>query len=189
LCHLCEHAGATGLDSLDLSCGPRGSGEAGRQVAAVEELSGCGLDRAERLSGLAANEAAVLAGGDLAVQRTVLRGLLSVGSERLGEVGGRSSGVSVRSVVNLCASVRRGDRRSLDVRLRTAGDRSLAEEADHGLTSEEGACGVHFGVCGCEVYGLTCRSRVIRVESEVRVVAGSWKLWSWACRDRRFRLW
>jgi hypothetical protein len=107
--HLCEHAGATRLDSLDLGCGPRGSGKAGRQVAAVEELSGCRLDRPKRLSGLAANEAAVLAGGDLAVQRTMLRGLLSVGSERLGKVGGRSGGVSVRSVINLCACVRRGD--------------------------------------------------------------------------------
>jgi hypothetical protein len=63
------------------------------------------------------------------------------------------------------------------VRLRTAGDRSLAEEADHGLTSEEGACSVHFGVCGgCEVYGLTCRSRVFRVESEVGVMESCGKL-------------
>lgn len=59
---LCEQAGTAGLDGLDFSCGPRSPGEAGGQLAAVEELAGRGLDRAEGLSGLAANEAAILAG-------------------------------------------------------------------------------------------------------------------------------
>jgi hypothetical protein len=57
----------------------------------------------------------------MAVQGTVLLGLLSVGSERLGKVRGGSGGVGVRSVVNLCACVRQGGG-SFDVRLRTAGD-------------------------------------------------------------------
>lgn len=61
-CRLCKQAGTAGLDGLDLSRTPRSSGETGGQLAAVEELAGRGLDRAEGLSGLAANEAAILAG-------------------------------------------------------------------------------------------------------------------------------
>ena len=103
---LCEHAGTTGLDGLDLSCAPGGSCETGRQVAPVEELAGCGLDGTKRLSGLGANEATVLAGRGTAGQRTVLLCLLSVGSEGVGELRSGCGGVGVRSVVNLWLLVR-----------------------------------------------------------------------------------
>lgn len=118
---LCEQAGTAGLDGLDFSCGPRSSGETGGQLAAVKELAGCGLDGAEGGSGLAANEAAVLAGCGTAVQGTVLLGLLSVGSERLGELRSGSGRVGVRSVVNLCMRVRRSSR-SFDEEVHTGGD-------------------------------------------------------------------
>ena len=59
---LCEHAGTTRLDGLDLCFTPSSSAEAGGEVTAVKELAGLRLNRAERLSRESTDETTVLAG-------------------------------------------------------------------------------------------------------------------------------
>lgn len=59
---LCEHAGTARLDGLDLCFAPSSSAETGGKIAAVEELAGLRLNRAERLSRESTYETTVLAG-------------------------------------------------------------------------------------------------------------------------------
>lgn len=93
---LCEHAGATGLNGVNLSLGPGETTEASRELRAVEELAGLGLDGTQRGASVAADGA--VEGG--ATERAVLLGLGAVGSKRVRESAGWRGGVNARSVVN-----------------------------------------------------------------------------------------
>lgn len=93
---LVAEAGTAGLNGLNLSLGPWQTVEAGRQFSAVEELTFLGLDRTQRSTRGTADGALAERGTS---KRTVLLGLATVGSERVGQSTGGRSGVSTRAVV------------------------------------------------------------------------------------------
>lgn len=91
------HAGAAGLDGLDLGLAPRETAETSRELSAIEELARGGLDGAERGAGLTADAAGGEGG---ATERAVLLSLGSVGGEGVRESSGGRGGVNARSVVH-----------------------------------------------------------------------------------------
>ena len=98
LLHLCEHAGTTRLDSIDLSLGEGHTLEACGKLGAVEVEALARFNRAKGRSRRAANTA-----GEVArlVQRTMLLCLLAVAGKGLGERVGGGGWVSLRSVVDV----------------------------------------------------------------------------------------
>lgn len=148
------HAGAAGLDGLDLGLAPGEAAEAGRELSAVEELARGGLDRAERGAGLATDAA----GGERgATERAVLLSLGPVGGERVRESSGGRGGVNARSVVHglygwgLASRVAGPERRGGRTR-----DGALAQEADQGSPGgiAESECGTH-----CDGDGSRCSGK------------------------------
>lgn len=96
--YLCELAGTTRLDRVNLGLRPGHALEAGRKLRAVEEEAVAGLDRAERGAWGATNSSRVVAG---LVEGAVLLGLLAVGRKGLRERVGGGGWVGVGSVVDL----------------------------------------------------------------------------------------
>lgn len=92
-----EHAGAAGLDGLNLGLAPRETAETSRELSAIEELARAGLNGAERRSGLTADAASGEGG---ATERAVLLCLGSVGGEGVRESSGGRGGVNARTVVH-----------------------------------------------------------------------------------------
>lgn len=97
--HSREEAGTAGLDGLDLSRAPPQAAEAGRKLAAVEDLALARLDGAEGRAGLAANGAA---GKGALVEGAVLLSLLAVAGKGVRQGLGGSGRVSPGSVVDVC---------------------------------------------------------------------------------------
>lgn len=130
-----EHAGAAGLDRLDLGLAPGQTAEASGKLSAVEELASSGLDGAQGRAGHVADAAG---GEGSATERAVLLSLGSVGGEGVRESSGGRGGVDTRSVIH------------------RLGDGALAQEADQrgaGSVAESGS-GVH-----CDGDGLRCGGR------------------------------
>ena len=98
LYHLCEHAGAAGLDGLDLGLRPGHPLEACGKLGTVEVKALACLNGAEGRTG-SASDAGVVAG---LVQRAVLLCLLAVAGEGLRERVGWGGWVGLRSVVDVC---------------------------------------------------------------------------------------
>jgi hypothetical protein len=98
LLHLCEHAGTTRLDGIDLGLRVGHALEACGKLGAVEVEALACLNRAEGRSRCAANTA-----GEVArlIQRAVLLRLLPVAGEGLGERVGGGGWVDLRSVVDV----------------------------------------------------------------------------------------
>ena len=95
--NLGSHASTTGLDGLNLSLAPWQTVEALGKVGSVEVLALLGLNGAQRNTCVATNSAL---SERSTTKRTVLLGLGTVGSERVGQNTGRRSGVRTRRVVN-----------------------------------------------------------------------------------------
>lgn len=95
--NLGTHASTTGLDGLNLGLAPWQTVETLGKVGSVEVLTLLGLNRTQ-------SSACVATNGTLSerstTKRTVLLGLGTVGSERVGQNAGRRSGVRTRRVVN-----------------------------------------------------------------------------------------
>lgn len=90
-------AGTTGLDGLNLSLAPWQTVETLGKVGPVEVLTLLGLNGAQRSTCVATNSAL---SERSTTKGTVLLGLGTVGSERVGQNTGRRSGVRTRRVVN-----------------------------------------------------------------------------------------
>lgn len=98
LLHLCEHAGTTRLDGVNLGLGEGHALEACGKLGAVEVEALARFNRAERRTGCAANTA-----GEVArlIQRAMLLCLLAVAGEGLGKRVGGGGWVGLRSVVDV----------------------------------------------------------------------------------------
>jgi len=96
--HLCEHAGPTRLNSIDLSLRESHALKACGKLGAVEVEALARLNGAKGGTGCAANTA-----GEVArlVQRAVLLCLLAVAGEGLGKRVGGGGWVGLRSVVDV----------------------------------------------------------------------------------------
>ena len=100
--HLCEHAGTTRLNSLNLGLRPSHSLESCGKLGTVEVEALACLNRAEGRAGSASNSAGVISG---LVQRAVLLCLLAVTSEGLGQRVSGGGWVRLRSMVDVCRSM------------------------------------------------------------------------------------
>jgi hypothetical protein len=100
--HLCEHAGATRLNSLDLGLRPSHPLEACGKLGTVEVEALACLNRAKSRARSASNTAGVISG---LVQRAVLLCLLTVAGEGLGQRMSGGGWVRLRSMVDVCRSV------------------------------------------------------------------------------------
>ena len=100
--HLCEHAGTTRLNGLDLGLRPSHSLESCGKLGTVEVEALACLNRAKGRAGSASNSAGVIS---RLVQRAVLLCLLAVTGEGLGQRVSGGGWVRLRSMVDVCRSM------------------------------------------------------------------------------------